>query len=409
MLLLLLLVRSLSCVAPPPSRRVKHRELYRYSKPRREIAIDGIQASNLVCWEHIKGKDCVGTCAGRAHLWAGACGKAISGALGCCSGCEWPSCFKPHPENVVESLVHWREDFTGLPAVLGTVPLVTSSVEQGRSAVTAIGGAAEPECTVPAHVVRARFERHAANGASHIQMLLTEGFIDALLDRPIERRLLSRRGSLKEVSEAYGVLAQIRELARKLDLSDQAVNSGAGLTILDVCSGRGVVSLLLSRLLPEARVVMLDANPSMNLAHVACTPNLHFVPFDLFGREAGAALQELSEESEEVSESKSSASACICIGMHLCGALSPRLLALAASVEGISAYTCCPCCIKGTLGQHVKQSARRRGVDNYECLLETLRDLATDELGGRGEVSVRRDEMMISPRNGFVSAVKRQS
>ena len=40
--------------------------------------------------------------------------------------------------------------------------------------------------------------------------------------------------------------------------------------------------------------------------------------------------------------------ATIAIGMHLCGALSPRLLALASHIDSIDAVAVVPCCLKGT-------------------------------------------------------------
>jgi hypothetical protein len=42
----------------------------------------------------------------------------------------------------------------------------------------------------------------------------------------------------------------------------------------------------------------------------------------------------------------------LAFGMHLCGALSPRLLSLGAHLECISAFSVCPCCIKGSLGDY---------------------------------------------------------
>lgn len=34
------------------------------------------------------------------------------------------------------------------------------------------------------------------------------------------------------------------------------------------------------------------------------------------------------------------------VGMHLCGALSPRLIDLVVAVESIDAMVLCPCCLK---------------------------------------------------------------
>ena len=65
--------------------------LYSYGadKLRREVAINGISAVDLICWSFLMGQPCA--CAGtKAHLdhLRGACGKYISGELGACSGCK---------------------------------------------------------------------------------------------------------------------------------------------------------------------------------------------------------------------------------------------------------------------------------------------------------------------------------
>ena len=97
----------------------------------------------------------------------------------------------------------------------------------------------------------------------------------------------------------------------------------------------------------------------------------------------------------------------ITLGMHLCGALSPRLLALASGLDAISAFAVCPCCIKGSLGDHVKRSAKAARRPNYDVLLETLDGLCVRALGDRGTtLGVRRVDEMLSPRNGFVRGVK---
>jgi len=300
-----------------------------------------------------------------------------------------------------------------------------------------------------------------------------------------------RQGSLKEISEAYAARDELMHLAISLGLSPHDANVGRGMTLLDVCSGKGVVATLLARSLPEARVIMLDACAEMDLSHVAPLPNLSFEEMDLFHRDAPAALHELvtqgtqpdgavtaetrpqsavvaGTQPQSASHAPRDAAAAegehgdvgmagvgmaekaadfeldgvataartaaqvdsergdvsgardglarqappgvvLAFGMHLCGALSPRLLSLGAHLECISAFSVCPCCIKGSLGDYVKRTARAAQRPNYDTLLETLHTLCERELGGRGDVVVRRDQLMLSPRNGFISAVKASS
>ena len=394
----------------PPRRRTPivplsdHLYSYGVDKLRRETTIGTVRAVDLLCWRHVRGDPCDCGSVRRAHLFAGACGKHISGELGACTGCKrGTACRKPHPDHILSALTDWHAAAIG-PPVVGTVPIVAvragrDGSELSRSALSALGLGGGSNCTVPAATVAERLRRHAES-APHVRRLLEQPFFGDMLASGPQRRLLAQRGSVKEISEAFAAADEIGRIAvERLGVPAEAAASGRGVTILDVCSGKGVVGHLLSRLLPEASVVMLDACTTLDLTHVAARPNLRFVELDLFSRECGGVLHELAAEHER-------GQVVIALGMHLCGSLSPRLLALGAHLERLDAITLCPCCIKGSLGDHVKRAAALASRPNYDVLLENLQALAARELGPRGDVAVRRDATMVSPRNGFVSVVK---
>ncbi len=62
---------------------------------------------------------------------------------------------------------------------------------------------------------------------------------------------------------------------------------------------------------------MLDANGDMNLAHVRARPNLSFS----------------AEAARRVEEAAGGAETLVLVGVHLCGALSPRLVDLFLGVR----------------------------------------------------------------------------
>ena len=141
-----------------------------------------------------------------------------------------------------------------------------------------------------------------------------------MLASDTDRRLLAQRGSIKEVSEAFAAYDEIVRLAREgLGVSEAEASVGRGVTVLDVCSGKGVVGHLLSRLLPEARVVMFDACRDLDLRHVVGRPNLGFVELDLFSAEAAPTLHEAAlggGEGEGVVSEGNGERLVIAIGMH---------------------------------------------------------------------------------------------
>ena len=79
--------------------------------------------------------------------------------------------------------------------------------------------------------------------------------------------------------------------------------------LLDFCSGKGFTATLLSMMMPDATVVMLDANGGMGLAHVAARPNLSFVQLDLFDPGVKERLGHLASQS----------ALSLAVGVHLCG------------------------------------------------------------------------------------------
>ena len=103
--------------------------------------------------------------------------------------------------------------------------------------------------------------------------------------------------------------------------------------------------------------------------------------------------------------------------MHLCGALSPRLLTLCLRTAEVDAALLCPCCLKGK--EEVRRGTAYDPARYYTILLEHSSALARDEAGDgdaagshREEreqsvrVSVAWDTQMLSPKNGFVRALK---
>ena len=108
----------------------------------------------------------------------------------------------------------------------------------------------------------------------------------------------------------------------------------------------------------------------MDLSHVAARPNLTFQQLDLFDPSAKRTVQAIAAQS----------AACIAIGTHLCGALSPRLIDIAASVREIDGLVLSPCCLKGALGSQITKQAKRRGVQPYPLAVSTLAELCRREL-----------------------------
>ena len=300
-------------------------------------------------------------------------------------------------------------------------------------------GEEEEEARVLASArVRRRLAKKAQT-SKYVAAFLDEPFFDAILDGdPAFVRVLSHKSAHKEITEAYGARHKIQETLRGLgwdgdyekargedggDGEEEEVDSGAGVTIFDACSGRGVVGVLLGYFFPAAKVVMLDANGSMDLSHVAAKDNVRFEHCDLYGDSAVRAICEtIRDERREDQKTKKKPPKRryrVLLGMHLCGALSPRLIDLAFGLDEVDGLVLCPCCVKGGLGGDCRRAAKQRNVSPYVVLCETFRRLCEEETERRDEkkkrndaealarrVVARADENVLSPVNGFICVAK---
>lgn len=254
--------------------------------------------------------------------------------------------------------------------------------------------------------------------SEYVGRLLVEPFFDEIMADHRLRRLFLHKKSYKEVTEAYGAMHQVRNLLPRLRRSESGADAtaeypsddGAGALIFDVCSGRGITALLLSFWFPGARIVMMDSNGAMDLLHVRARSNLVFRHVDLYGESAVEAIR----EETEAARARDAGFVAVVVGVHLCGALSPRLIDLAFRMSEIDGMILCPCCIKGALGGDCKRAAKERGCDPYVVLCETFRNLCEDELASStvssgaeaGSVIIGADSRVLSPVNCFISVAK---
>ena len=300
-----------------------------------------------------------------------------------------------HDDGEMMTAQHSRSSATSAEAATGAAAAgASSSFPPVAEDEPASSESAAQRCNVPDAVLLQRLSKHAAQSA-HVSRFLGEPFLrDVLADERL-RPLLAMRHCAKEVSEAYGAAAQVvtvlRALGRPVGGGSGSARSGVsadgdGVAILDVCSGKGLTSVVLSYLLPKARITLFDANPDMGLAHVAARPQLRFVECDLFARHARAQLEEaaLAAGGEGGGEGGGGGGGgggvCVAIGTHLCGSLSPRLLDLALQTPAIRGLVLSPCCLRGSLGAKIGRTGKARREDPYRILVHTFAALIRDEL-----------------------------
>jgi hypothetical protein len=405
-----------------------------------EDTLDGKAATDLICWEYNRGKVECGCDGERAHLEVChlACGGAVNAALHGRHVCKRPNggCRLAHPEpSQIRTALHsWaaarnggREPVwasatavnrVGNNALRGgdrsvsTSSVPTTSVsraDEGKDTVDERargeesgdggGGAGAASrtgaCTVPRETLVARLRKHGATSA-HVRDFLASDLLEQILNDDTLRPVLAMRKCAKEVSEAF---AAARQVVIEADAARAAGRScgrdGEGLVVLDVCCGRGLSGLLLSHFLPAARIALFDNNGAMDLSHVAGRANVTFTQVDLFAAESATAL----DGAAGAALSGADVGACVAIGTHLCGSLSPRLIDLCLRSKWIDALVLSPCCLRGALGAsvgratraaappahrpaaHVARSSDAFASDAYVVYVHTLAALCAQQLG----------------------------
>lgn len=76
------------------------------------------------------------------------------------------------------------------------------------------------------------------------------------------------------MTESYSAFKQIKRVLNVIR-AHRTIDESS-LVFFDVCSGKGILSTLLSFTYPQSRIYMLDKNGKMNNDHLKSQQNVHF-------------------------------------------------------------------------------------------------------------------------------------
>ena len=220
--------------------------------------------------------------------------------------------------------------------------------------------------------------------APYLPRLLAEPSCDALLRR-------ASKSLRKELIEAYAVI----EVLESHVLRGRRVDH-----LVDLCCGKGYLSLILALEFPHAQVLMVDSNHKIKFEFLRGFPSLRFVEADVnadgFEKQLEGFLSTSTAEAAETSaaeapsaETSETAEAGLRVGLgiHLCGRLSPRAIALFGA-SSLDALVLVPCCLDKRDDFALKMAARLAGREPYEAKVEQLTVMLREHAG---TVNVVRD------------------
>mmetsp|Transcript_58952 Transcript_58952/g.172570 ORF Transcript_58952/g.172570 Transcript_58952/m.172570 type:complete len:377 (+) Transcript_58952:32-1162(+) len=235
---------------------------------------------------------------------------------------------------------------------------------------------------------------------SYLQELATAHWLPDLLGRSECLSLLNMRGrSLrKEISESFGALHACHRALAKL-----GIDTEERVTVVDLCCGKGLGSLILALSMPNAQVLAVDTNPNMELAHFRRQPNLSFLALDITSGDAGSRLA--AAVADRVSRTDHpEAAPLLVVGVHLCGSLSVHAIQLFNDSLGSAALVLVPCCLDGRQPT-VKQRAKKLRIDPHRYWCLSLLMSLPISIHERRELLV--DDTVISEKNSFLIATRK--
>lgn len=235
--------------------------------------------------------------------------------------------------------------------------------------------------------------------APYLPRLLAEPSCDALLRR-------ASKSLRKELIEAYAVI----EVLESHVLRGRRVDH-----LVDLCCGKGYLSLILALEFPHAQVLMVDSNHKIKFEFLRGFRSLRFVEADVnadgFEKQLEGFLSTSTAEAAETSAAETSAAETsaaetsaaeapatetsetaegglrVGLGIHLCGRLSPRAIALFGA-SSLDALVLVPCCLDKRDDFALKMAARLAGREPYEAKVEQLTVMLREHAG---TVNVVRD------------------
>ena len=220
--------------------------------------------------------------------------------------------------------------------------------------------------------------------APYLPRLLAEPSCDALLRR-------ASKSLRKELIEAYAVI----EVLESHVLRGRRVDH-----LVDLCCGKGYLSLILALEFPHAQVLMVDSNHKIKFEFLRGFPSLRFVEADVnadgFEKQLEGFLSTSTAEAAETSAAEAPSAETsetaegglrVGLGIHLCGRLSPRAIALFGA-SSLDALVLVPCCLDKRDDFALKMAARLAGREPYEAKVEQLTVMLREHAG---TVNVVRD------------------
>lgn len=175
----------------------------------------------------------------------------------------------------------------------------------------------------------------------------------------------------KEISEAMAVVYRVRKIV---------LAKPNHYTLIDLCAGNALTSIIGVHLLPLKRAIAIDKNPRRRTGHKMVN-KFFYAEFNIFEDEIISFLDEIRED-------------LILTSVHSCSTLAERIIEIYYSVIHAQHLIFMPCCVGHISKQYDGIVEKRLGKYLSWCLT----------LASKVNGKLYQDNKILSPCNGIIVA-----
>ncbi|PRP89307.1 hypothetical protein PROFUN_02181 [Planoprotostelium fungivorum] len=222
----------------------------------------------------------------------------------------------------------------------------------------------------------------------YLRKWLSQPFVPQIRADPNFYSLLNHKALKKEMTESYSVYRQVKKMIEQIKHRHEGTECPT-IVLLDVCSGKGFASVLLTFKFPDLKIKMIDNDRFMNVKHLKSLPNIEMVYMDVH-------KEQFQDWMVETLRGKIG----IMLGTHLCGQLSIDFVDAYNNHPEVAAMILAPCCLNKKLWE-LNEKAKELNIDNYEYWSMHLFELVQST-----QKELKSDDQVLSQKNNFISAIK---
>eukprot|EP01083_Nonionella_stella_P080998 222848_1 len=204
----------------------------------------------------------------------------------------------------------------------------------------------------------------------------------------------------KEMTEASAQMTMIDWLSVHFD-PHLMESQGSDYLIIDICAGKGFFGVLISHILPQSQIILLDKNKKINTKHFDSCTNVSFNIVDIRAHKFSLSKW-IRNKFNEYNKSK-----LILFGTHLCGELSQVVIDAFNELPDLAwCLFLVPCCFPKR--DKIVTKAKELSMDTMDYWLQLLQNQVSQTSEDHILLECMQMKDMLSTKNHLIRAIRTQ-